>query len=1233
MAGELLRPGVQVIQEFKSASPSFVRPTLVPCVVGAAFEVLNVLSTDGSINSKAKFGTYEQLGLNIAESSYPDPRGNIDELDIQEETVRPFLLFGGKLNELPRDPGSAFLTTIHRSSQASIRSVAFTGTLGLSGKVLVLAIDQKVRLDTSNDITIVFSGTLSAAQIVEEINDAVGAAVASVVDAGGGNSYVQITSPAYGATSSVTVRQGGSANSILQIGYSGGSAAHEERVEGSGFRGQDQNNNTTQTPWIEFYRGAYILDGVDTEPFPAKAGLIGIETQTFTSAKASAVTFGTAAGQFPVNVGDFFYADGVRLKDGEVMKVEAERFKVGTINTALSVSDSDGNYTTKVYNTEKVNTVFDDAPFAPTYAYFRAYGLNWRSLAPVADSVSGTVSGAPATTASVESGTVTVPASLAGLKIHYVSTIDGVETEGEFTFTGGPFVSVAAIAAAVGVNIPGVTATDNAGKLKLTSLLSGRLQAITVKADGTANASLNFSTVSDTTGSGTDVEFKDIPANLLSATQTVPTTSLTGTTLTIEISSDGGDTFPVSKSHTFTGELASVAAIVADLQGDAAFIGAAPTYLAVEVSGGTKISIRTTTPADVGWTVAVPTGQNAALRVAPASTALGAGKLAYTASQTDVGEEELNGQTLQFKFDHNPHVYDVTFSSNSLDLAVDDINTVVGAVVASKTGGGLDKLKITSPLAGVASLVEIVSGPAATAFGVSTNGSPLSSGRPFPEAYMDDSNVLHISAQMLRDQVTGYPLDQTNSTGSLYIQYKALRKDVSASAKNAAVLRLSDVATLSETMDPITADNPLGLGLFMAMINCPTFETKGLGIDEITAAAPEGTGLAWARAAGFLEAEEVYAVAPLTQDEVVHGIWMTHATVMSEPEQAGERIVFINKAMPTRKNPTIALSGTQANSTSTANQMIADDNPASGLIAAGINPGLPIPEEDMVYMEFEVDGVVRRYSVSSVSGPVINFRVTFTNAETNVDGFFTTTTLNVSVTNAPYKLAVRGESLVIPGSNPPKLDYALVADTVAEANESFKNRRAFSVFPDTIKTVINGIESSLPGYYACAAIAGMCAAQPPQQGFTNFPITGLTGVVGTEKFTKRQLNIMAGGGTYILIQDVQGGAVSSRHQVSTDLTSVETRELSITKVVDFTAKILRLAVRKFIGVNVINNQLLDALGTTVQAVLKFLEDAGVLNGSNLNNIAQDTAAPDTVLIDVTLDVPFPCNYIKLTLVV
>ena len=76
----------------------------------------------------------------------------------------------------------------------------------------------------------------------------------------------------------------------------------------------------------------------------------------------------------------------------------------------------------------------------------------------------------------------------------------------------------------------------------------------------------------------------------------------------------------------------------------------------------------------------------------------------------------------------------------------------------------------------------------------------------------------------------------------------------------------------------------------------------------------------------------------------------------------------------------------------------------------------------------------------------------------------------------------------------------------------------------------------------------------------------ITRPVGSnDSYTNRQLNVMAAGGVYILVQDAQGGPVVCRHQLSTDTSTIETRELSITKVVDFTAKFMRAGLRNFIG--------------------------------------------------------------------
>ena len=188
--------------------------------------------------------------------------------------------------------------------------------------------------------------------------------------------------------------------------------------------------------------------------------------------------------------------------------------------------------------------------------------------------------------------------------------------------------------------------------------------------------------------------------------------------------------------------------------------------------------------------------------------------------------------------------------------------------------------------------------------------------------------------------------------------------------------------------------------------------------------------------------------------------------------------------------------------------------------------------------------------------------------------------------------------------------------------------------PNKCGASLGGLEQVVDGFYMAAAYAGMVGQQPPQQGFTNFPVAGFTRVIGSnDVFSNRQMNVGAAGGVYWVIQEVANGPLTSRHQLTTDLTSIETREFSITKIVDYVAKFMRAGLRNFIGKFNITQGFLDTLSTVVQGQISFLTDNGILIGGDLNNIIQDKTAPDAVLIDVTLDVPYPCNYIRLALII
>lgn len=1242
MSAELPRPGVEVIQEFAAASPTILQPTLVPFVAGPAKEVIEVTDADGLVNDDALQGSYDQLPQVIAQNAFPSPRGNIQEVNVEEASIDTHLLFGGSLNQLDRDPGSAFLTAHNESRKAIIRTKEISGAgLAIQGLVLVLAIDVRARLNVTEDVTVTFAsvggGDLTAQQIADQINAAVGSEVATLVVFGPSH-RVQISSLIYGAASSVTIRAGGSANSLLGVV----SDAVEYRVEGAGFHAQDQVNNTTLSPYIVFSQGLYLEDGApaafptaattDVSYGQTKQNLDG--TTVFAEASAPSLLF-AGPGSIDLQVGDYFVADGTRPNaTAEVSRVEPARFKLGIINSSLSTFDDDGDVLTAVYDNSDLTILLGAVPFAPQWSWFKARGIIGDNPAAEAATLTGSVAGNPAEVGSVAgSGIAGGPYALAGLTLVTIVTLDGAaQLDNTFTFTGGPFADMTAIVAAIGTNIPNVVATDSAGELVLSTTKTGKDQSVQVLATSTALAALSITAA---TGTGKDVEFVDVAAVVTGADQTFPYNEATGETIVIEQSNDGGLTWVAGTrtfTHTTTGSaFANIAALLAELN------------TAAKWDGGTlPTAFLVSNNVDKLVFTSVATGSLVGIRVATVSTAIDigtpAGKFQFTADQADIGEENINGTIFKLRFNDRPQIYTVVLTSDSLDDAVAEINEVVGWSVASIGGGLEDRLKLDSTLEGAASRVEVIddgtNNLAMSAFGLTGgNADDTGAGRPNADFFLDGFGQINMGAEILRNIVTGEPFGP--GTADIYVQYTALRLDVSPQAADPGLISLSDVETLQTVLNPITTQNPLGLAMFFQLINAPGIVSKGLGVSATSAAAPEGTALAYTEVTNFLESEEVYAIAPLTSDKTISDIFRTHIDFMSGAEQKGERILFQSPPVPSRAVDEIVASGLTANSTATDNELVLDVNPTSSLVAAGLNPSMPIPVSDDLFVQLTVatgsGQEVRYYSVETVNSTLVVFRTTFASGE-NEDAFYSIAPLTETILNADWSMAIRGAELLIPGSTLPDKDG--IADTVAALNSAIANRRVFSVFPDTIKASLSGTEELMPSYYAAAAMTGMVASQAPQQGFTNLSMVGFTGVQGSsDTYSTRQLNVMAGGGTYILVQDADGAPVICRHQLSTDLASIETREMSITKVIDYVAKFMRAGLRNFIGTFNITQPFLDTLSTVIQGMLSFLEEGGTILGGDLNNLIQDTTQPDTVLVDVTLDVPFPCNFIRLTLVI
>ena len=557
-------------------------------------------------------------------------------------------------------------------------------------------------------------------------------------------------------------------------------------------------------------------------------------------------------------------------------------------------------------------------------------------------------------------------------------------------------------------------------------------------------------------------------------------------------------------------------------------------------------------------------------------------------------------------------------------MANDDLyldGALLGRIIKVAPNGETDRLRIDKRLS--------VRADQGNMFHI--RGRQLTAGlasRPDPELVVSGSGRPSLKQSLLRD-TSGVPM---LGQAAVHLAYRAVRLDLSARAKTPGLLSVGSTLELSDIM-PATADNPLGLGLYLALLNASGATVNGLGIDAVTEDAPYGTVEAFTRAAEFLEAYDIYAIAPLTNDAVVGQVFSSHVTEMSLPESRSERMVIFNHAQPTRRLDKVVASGTDGNSVgSLGTQFDTGISNLSSLVQnAGVNPVGTIPASAGIFLDIATDG--KRYNIAAISGSVVSVRTAFIAGE-NDDGFYSTTDLNdsplpLSIINEPYAVRVRGASLLRVDGSPDKL---AMAETYQELGFSIANRRFRNLIVDRITVPIGGLDQSIEGFYICAVRAGMIAGLPPQQPLTNYPMVGVKAVAGTNSyFSEKQLKIISAGGNDVISQTVLNGPVFSRQQLTTDMSSIESRECSINRVVDYTSKTLRQAIRNYIGRFNITQGFVETISQVAQGIIEYLIGRGVLAGGQLDELIQDASSPDGLAGEFSIDPPMPCNKIRLTL--
>lgn len=461
-------------------------------------------------------------------------------------------------------------------------------------------------------------------------------------------------------------------------------------------------------------------------------------------------------------------------------------------------------------------------------------------------------------------------------------------------------------------------------------------------------------------------------------------------------------------------------------------------------------------------------------------------------------------------------------------------------------------------------------------------------------------------------------------TVQVFVSYSGLRLDFSPSAENATTILVGEEIDLINRFGPIDTRNPLGFGLYCAMRAAPNTEIQGFGVNAITDAEPEGTTAAYALAFEVLENKDVYTIVPLTHSDAVGSLLNTHVTAMSEPKIKAERVGVINPQRPDRLTDTLVASGNEGNVLSVPSSVADTGLTTLDTIVQkqGLTPS-SLTESDGVFIEFESDP--NRYLVASISGSTVtlnqgplSFSNTFFYDAEGSDVF------EDQLIDRPFSLKVKGG---------PILNRTEEAIAYSDKARLYKNRRMVATAPDVLGTPIDGIDTLVPGYYAAAALGGQIALKRAEKPLSHETLTGFTSVQGSsDYYGKAQLKILSGGGLWVFEQPSATAPVRHRHQLTTDMTNVKTREFNVTTQVDFTAKYLRSAVRNLTGRNTITGVVLDQVSVALEGARDYIVNVlQVHNSLEIGEITQDPNALDGLEVDGIVGLKYPFNYLRIKL--
>jgi hypothetical protein len=469
------------------------------------------------------------------------------------------------------------------------------------------------------------------------------------------------------------------------------------------------------------------------------------------------------------------------------------------------------------------------------------------------------------------------------------------------------------------------------------------------------------------------------------------------------------------------------------------------------------------------------------------------------------------------------------------------------------------------------------------------------------------SDILIVDEQFT--ELSGALTTMPVKSARVYIGYEALQLQNSNRINS-----ISEPSLIVAQIGKVVPENPVAYGVLKALQNSGGTRIYYVPVDEDNL---DGYNRAFD---ATLNEVTAYYIVPMTSDERIIQAAKAHVLNASDEMVARERVAIVHQGF------------------SAVNFLY--DKRADGVTAwtgyVSASPGIT----PMVYNNVVIPGATL---LTDRVRPGDNFRSNFT-----LDALGNDVYQSYKIVEVIDEQTLRLESPAFPAAIGSESNLRRVqivrnltkreqAEKIAASSERLGSRRVVNVWPDFLR---DG-DLSVSGYFGAAAIAGLKSGIAPHQPVTNVILNGFTKADrSTPYFTMTDLNIIAGGGTWIIDQDRNGGEIYNRHQLTTDYTDDNMAEISITTNLDSISKLVREDLRQFIGQwnnhpffqQLLKTRLVDRL-TFLQGRASTVKAGPQLLDFVITNIGTDPLIRTRVLVDINLTLPYPVNVIQVKLTV